>query len=118
MDFGSLINSAKEYIPGSVIVAVIAVIMLTYGSIFILSIIEDIVETAFKRQIKFFDHKKVWLNLFWSVAMSIALVLAGFIAWKEVFFYTLVVLGASTFLYEAFLKKLGVKDDKETTGNS
>lgn len=118
MDFGSLINSAKEFIPGCIIVAVIAVIMLSYGSLFIASLVEDLVETAFKKQIKIFDHKKIWLNLFWSIVVSIALVLAGFIAWKEVFFYSLVVLGASTFLYEAFLKKMGVKDDKETTDNS
>lgn len=118
MDFGSLINTVKEFIPGCVIIAVFAVIMLTYGSLFIASIIEDIVEAKFKKQIKIFDHKKIWLSLFWSVVISITLVLANFISWKEVFYYTLVILGASTFLYEAFLKKMGVKDDKETTDNS
>ena len=46
MDFGSLINSAKEFIPGCIIVAVIAVIMLSYGSLFIASLVEDLVETA------------------------------------------------------------------------
>jgi glucan phosphoethanolaminetransferase (alkaline phosphatase superfamily) len=118
VDFGSLINSAKEFIPGCIIVAVIAVIMLTYMSIFIGSLIEEIVETALKKNIKLFDHKKIWLSMFWSVLTSIALALSEFITWKEVPFYTLVILGASTFLYEVFLKKMGVKDDKETTGNS
>ncbi len=118
MDFGSLINTIKEFIPGCVIIAVFAVIMLTYGSLFIASLIEDIVETATKKQIKIFDHKKIWLSLFWSVVISITLVFANFISWKEVFYYTLVILGASTFLYEAFLKKMGVKDDKETSDNS
>lgn len=118
MDFGSLINTVKEFIPGCVIIAVFAVIMLTYGSLFIASIIENAVETATKKQIKIFDHKKIWLSLFWSVVISIALVLANFISWKEVFYYTLVILGGSTFLYQAFLKKMGVKDDKENTNNS
>jgi hypothetical protein len=45
--------------------------------------------------------------------LSLTLALAKFIEWGEMPFYLVVILGASTFLYEAFLKKIGVKKDVE-----
>ena len=41
MDFNTILNTVKEYVPIPVIVAVVAVIMLVYGSMFIASLIED-----------------------------------------------------------------------------
>lgn len=111
MDFITILNIIKEYVPIPVIVAVAAVIMLVYGSLKIAGIIEDAVETKTGKQIKIFDHKKIWLSVFWCAVVSVALALAGFIAWREFFYYGLCILGASTFLYEAFLKKLGIKKD-------
>ena len=111
MDFNSILNIVKEYVPIPVIVAVAAVIMLVYGSTALAGIIEDYLEERSGKQIKIFDHKKIWLSLFWCIVVSVTLALASFIQWKETPYYCLLILGASTFLYEAFLKKLGIKKD-------
>ena len=111
MDLSALFNVVKEYVPIPVIVAVAANIMLVYGSSFIVSVIEEYLEETYGKQFKFFDGKKVWLSAFWCVILSVTLALAKFIEWRELPFYLFVILGASTFLYEAFLKKLGVKKD-------
>ena len=111
MDLSALFNVVKEYVPIPVIVAVIAVIMLVYGSSLFLSVVEEYLEETWNRQIKFFDHKKIWLSLIWCVIASLTLALAKFIEWRELPFYLFVIMGASTFCYEAFLKKFGVKKD-------
>lgn len=111
MDFTYILNTVKEYVPVPVIVAVAAVIMLVYGSMYLAGVVEDYLEESSGKQIKFFDHKKIWLSLFWCIVVSITLALAMFIQWKETPYYCLLILGASTFLYEAFLKKLGIKKD-------
>ena len=113
MDFISILQTVKEYIPIPVIVAIVANIMLVYGSSWLVSIIEEYYEEAMGKQYRFFDGKKVWLSAFWCVVLSITLALAKFIEWRELPFYMFVILGASTFLYEAFLKKIGVKKDAE-----
>lgn len=114
MDLNSILNLVKEYVPIPVIVAVVVVIMLVYGSIYLAKIIEDSLEAKSGKQIKIFDHKKIWLSVFWCIVVSIALAFAKFIEWKQTFYYALVILGASTFLYEAFLKKIGIKKDENT----
>ena len=111
MDLSALFNTVKEYIPVPVIVAVVAVIMLVYGSSLFLGVVEEYLEEEWNRQIKFFDHKKIWLSLIWCVVASLTLALAKFIEWREMPFYLFVIMGASTFCYEAFLKKVGVKKD-------
>lgn len=111
MDFISILQTVKEYIPVPVIVAVVTNITLVYGSSWLVTLIEEYYEEEMGRQYKFFDGKKVWLSVFWCVVLSVALALAKFIEWRELPFYLFVILGASTFLYEAFLKKLGVKKD-------
>lgn len=113
MELSALFNVVKEYVPVPVIVAVVANIMLVYGSTFLAKVVEDYFEERDGKQIKFFDHKKIWLSFLWSVIITITLALAKFITWRETPFYMFVILGASTFLYEAFLKKLGVKKDAE-----
>ena len=115
MDFYSILNVVREYVPISVIVAVAAVIMLVYGSIKIAGIVEAYLEEKYGKQIKIFDHKKIWLSFFWCVVVSITLALAKFIQWRELAYYALFILGASTFLYEAFLKKAGIKKDEQNT---
>ena len=114
MDLNSILNVVKEYVPIPVIVAVVAVIMLVYGSLHVAKIIEDYMEEKTGKQLKIFDHKKIWLSVFWCVVVSIALALAKFIEWKQAFYYALLILGASTFLYEAFLKKIGIKKDEDS----
>jgi len=112
MDFTTIVNTVKDYVPIPVIVAVAAVIMLVYGSMYIAGVIEAAVETKTGKQIKIFDHKKIWLSVFWCAVVSVALALAKFIAWREAVYYGLLILGASTFLYEAFLKKIGIKKEE------
>ena len=111
MELSALFSVVKEYVPIPVIVAVVANIMLVYGSSWLVTIIEEYLEETYGKQIKFFDGKKVWLSVLWCVVLSVTLALAKFIQWRELPFYLFVILGASTFLYEAFLKKLGVKKD-------
>jgi 4-hydroxybenzoate polyprenyltransferase len=111
MDFMTILNTVKEYIPIPVIVSVVAVIMLVYGSSLFLGVVEEYLEEEWNRQIKFFDHKKIWLSLIWCIVASLTLALAKFIEWREMPFYLFVIMGASTFCYEAFLKKVGVKKD-------
>ena len=111
MDFISILQTVKEYIPIPVIVAVIAVIMLVYGSSLFFGVVEEYLEEEWNRQIKFFDHKKIWLSLFWCLIATLTLALAKYIEWKESAYYLFVILGASAFCYEAFLKKFGVKKD-------
>ena len=111
MDFNSIMNIVKEYVPVPVIVAVACVIMLVYGSTYIASAIEESVEAKKGKQIKIFDHKKIWLSAFWCIFVTVALAVSKTIQWKEVFYYWLLILGASTFLYEAFLKKIGIKKE-------
>lgn len=115
MDFNSILNIVKEYVPIPVIVAVVAVIMLVYGSMYVAGMVEAYLEEKEGRQIKIFDHKKIWLSFLWCVVVSVTLALAKFIAWRELAYYTLLILGASTFLYEAFLKKAGIKSDKDNS---
>ena len=111
MDISALFSVVKEYVPIPVIVAVIAVIMLVYGSSLFLTVLEEFMEESWGKQIKFFDHKKIYLSLIWCVVASLTLALAKFIEWREMPFYLFVIMGASTFCYEAFLKKFGVKKD-------
>ena len=111
MDLSALFSVVKEYVPIPVIVAVAANIMLVYGSQWLVTQIENYLEEKNNKQYKFFDGKKVFLSAFWCVILSLTLALAKFIEWREMPFYLFVILGASTFLYEAFLKKLGVKKD-------
>ena len=113
MDISALFNVVKEYVPIPVLVAVAANIMLVYGSSWLVTVIENHLEEKNGKQYKFFDGKKVFLSAFWCVILSLTLALAKFIEWRELPFYLFVILGASTFLYEAFLKKLGVKKDAE-----
>ena len=104
MDF-SILNAIKEYIPVPVIVAVVIVIMLVYVTSFAAEVLEDYLEEKFKKQIKFFNHKKIWLSLFWCIICSVTVAAAGYISWKELPFYIFVILGGSTFLYESFIKR-------------
>lgn len=111
MDFNTIISVVKDYLPIPVIVAVFCVIMLVYGSSYIIAAIEEDIENKKGKQIKIFDHKKIWLSVFWCILITIALAVGKAIEWKQVPYYWLIILGASTFLYEAFLKKAGIDKD-------
>ena len=59
MDFISILQTVKEYIPIPVIVAVAANIMLVYGSQWLVTQIENYLEDKNKKQYKLFDGKKM-----------------------------------------------------------
>ena len=92
MDFNSILNVVKEYVPVPVIVAVVVVIMLVNVSIMIASLIEDAIEEKKGKQIKIFDHKKIWLSLFlyllhlhWQVILpGVSVFIMGLLFWELV----------------------------------
>ena len=112
MDFSAFIETVKDFVPVPVLMGVIAVIMLVYGSLFAASAVEAAVEEKRGKQIKIFDHKKIFLSAFWCIVVAVALAVAGYIEWKQILYYWLLILGASTFTYEAFLKKTGIEEKK------
>lgn len=109
----SALETIKQYVPVAVIVSVVVVIALTYTFSFLINNFENYLEGKEGKEIHFFDHKKVWLSLFWCVICGVTIAAANFIAWKEVPFYVLVILGGSTLLYESVIKKVVNKNDKQ-----
>lgn len=66
------------------------------------------------KSVKIFKFSKIWLVVFWSAFFSVALVLAGFLSWKQLHVYTPAILGMSVFLYDAILKPLNkLKNDSK-----
>lgn len=95
----------QNYFPPAVFMAVVLVVIFTEHLKTVVAKIEIKLEKNGK-QIKLFDHKKIWLAVFCSVVFSIAFVLAGFFEWRKLFVYTPAILGIAVFLYEVILKPL------------
>lgn len=96
----------EKYLPAAVITAVFIVIIFVYMTQKIVSNIEEKIEAKKGKQIKFFDHKKIWLNFIFSCIATAVLVIANFIELKTSPYYLFCIIGLSTFFYEAILKKL------------
>ena len=105
------INELKDMLPQAVIIAVFLVIALVNTTILLMTELETHLEEKKGKQIKFFDHKKIWLNLFWSAVLTVVLCCCKYVEWKEYLFYLFVILGGSSFFYEAVLKKLGKSNE-------
>ena len=95
----------QNYFPMAVFMAVVLVVVFTELLKKVVAKIEIRLEMNGK-QIKIFAYTKIWLAVFCAVVISVALVLAGFLKWKELFVYTPSILGMAIFLYEAILKTL------------
>ena len=95
----------QNYFPMVVFMAVVLVVVFTELLKKVVAKIEIRLEMNGK-QIKIFAYTKIWLAVFCAVVISVALVLAGFLKWKELFVYTPAILGMAIFLYEAILKTL------------
>lgn len=95
----------QNYFPMAVFMAVVLVVVFTELLKTVIAKIEIRLEMNGK-QIKIFAYTKIWLVFFCAVVISVALVLAGFFKWKELFVYTPAILGMAIFLYEAILKTL------------
>lgn len=105
MDFTSIIGMIVGFVPPAVYVASFAVIVFVYFTQFVVSKVEAVVEGKAGKQIAFFDHKRVWLTIFWAIIFTVVLVLGKFITWQESLLYLLVIMGLSGILYNGFLKK-------------
>ena len=101
----------KEYIPIPVLLATFICIMLVFSSQKSAGYLEDYLEKKYDKQISFFDHKKIWLTLFWCIVLAVTLAVGKFITWQESFFYAFCIMGLSSFLYNAFFKKY-LKDNE------
>ena len=64
MELSALFNIVKEYVPISVIVAVVAVIMLVYGSSLFLGVVEEYLEETWNR------HRKLVCSKFQKACLS------------------------------------------------
>ena len=95
----------QNYFPMAVFMAVVLVVVFTELLKKVVAKIEIRLEMNGK-QIKIFAYTKIWLAVFCAVVISVALVLAGFLEWKQLFVYTPAILGMAIFLYEAILKTL------------
>lgn len=95
----------QNYFPMAVFMAVVLVVVFTELLKKVVAKIEIRLEMNGK-QIKIFAYTKIWLAVFCAVVISVALVLAGFLKWKELFVYTPAILGMAILLYEAILKTL------------
>lgn len=113
MDLKEIFSIVKEYIPIYVLISVVLCIILVYYTIQLVIAIENYLEEKNSRQYKFFDHKKIWLNVIWSAIITLGLAFAAYIKWNEFILTLLEISGGSTILYEAVLKKLGLKNENE-----
>ena len=95
------------FVPAPVYVATMATIVFVYLSQFVAGKIESTLEAKTGKQLRIFDHKRIWLTVFWAVVMTVVLVLGGFITWQQSLLYVLVIMGLSCILYNGFLKKIG-----------
>lgn len=102
-----LLPELNNYLSQWVLLAVVLVIFFVYETAEIVNMIEEAIETKKNKQIKIFDHKKIWLNFFWSCIAAVILAVCNYITWKEFPFYLFVIIGGSSFFYEAVLKRLG-----------
>lgn len=93
----------QSFFPVAVIMAIVLVVVFTELLKKAVEKLEAALEKN-RKQIKIFNYTKIWLAVFCSVVLSVALVLAGFLEWRQLFVYTPAILGMAIFLYEAILK--------------
>lgn len=106
MEFTSIVSMVAGFVPAAVYVATIATIVLTYLSQAVAGRIESALEARTGRQLRIFEHKRVWLTVFWAVVMTVVLVVGGFVTWQQSLLYVLVIMGLSGILYNGFLKSV------------
>ena len=104
MELSAIISRILVFIPPAVFVATLATIVFVYLSQIIATKIEEAIEAKNGKQVRFFDHKRIWLTVFWAIAFTAILVVGGFITWQQSLLYMLVIMGLSGFLYNGFLK--------------
>ena len=86
--------------------AIMAVVLMTEFTKEILKMLEDYLEEKKGKQIKFFDHTKILLSIFWSVIIVMTLTLTNVFSKTDFVIYFFMIIGASNVFYELILKKL------------
>lgn len=104
MDFAAIVSMILGFIPPAVYVATFATIVFVYLTQVVASKIEEVIESKKGKNVAFFDHKKIWLTVFWAVSFTVLIVIGGFITWQQSLLYLLVIMGLSGLLYNGFLK--------------
>lgn len=104
MEIGTIISMVLGFIPPAVFVATLATIVFVYLSQILANRIEEAVENKKGKQYSFFDHKRIWLTVFWAIVFTAIIVVGGFITWQQSLLYMLVIMGLSGVLYNGFLK--------------
>lgn len=104
MDFAAIVSMIMGFIPPAVYVATIATIVFVYLSQVVASKIEEVIESKKGKNVAFFDHKKIWLTVFWAIVFTAIIIIGGFITWQQSLLYMLVIMGLSGILYNGFLK--------------
>lgn len=112
MDFIAVAN----YLPPAVVVAVALVIVFVYVTDKVLCGIERKLEAKRGKEIRIFEHKKIFISLFWCAVFAVVLTVAEFITLKEAPFYLFVIMGLSTFFYNAFIWKFMYKKKEDVDG--
>lgn len=101
IDFNQILGG----LPQAVLIAAVIVIVFVYLTMDLVKLLEEKLEAKKGKEIKIFDHKKIWLSLLWCIVACIVLAVSNFIAWHELPFYCFVIMGLSTFFYEAVVKR-------------
>ena len=101
-----IFNSFVSLIPAGVIVALVAVVLMTEATKTAIALLEVWLEEKKGRQIRLFDHTKIILTILWSVIMTVVIVYAEVIPLKAAGLYLFVIIGAACVLYELIIKKI------------
>ena len=72
----------------------------------ILAKLEKKLEAKKGKEIKFFDHTKIILSLFWSLLLAVSFAFGKIYTWAELPLYFLVIVGGATILYELVWKQI------------
>lgn len=107
-----IIDMVLKEIPIMVWVSIVIVIINTYITGELFGKLETLLETKKGKEIKFFNYKKIWIAFIWTAILCVVLALANYIKFKDFVIYFFMIMGFSTFLYEAFLKKFLYKEEK------
>lgn len=106
-----IIKTVLAEIPVMVWISIFIVIVNTYVTNVLIEKLEKKLETKKGKEIKIFNHKKIWVAFLWTLILSFVLYIANYIKLNDILIYFFMIMGFSTFLYEAFLKKFMYKDE-------
>lgn len=106
-----IIETVLAEIPVMVWIAIFIVIVNTYVTNVLIEKLEKKLETKKGKEIKIFNHKKIWVAFLWTLILSFVLYFTNHITLNNIIIYFFMIMGFSTFLYQAFLKKFMYKDE-------